>query len=49
MKITTTAGGSMAMMAVAITMFHSLPESPPAIVVVLMQKWFVKGLVDTEK
>jgi len=22
---------------------------PPAIVVVLMQKWFVKGLVDTEK
>jgi sn-glycerol 3-phosphate transport system permease protein len=22
---------------------------PPAVVVVLMQKWFVKGLVDTEK
>ena len=22
---------------------------PPALVVVLMQKWFVKGLVDTEK
>jgi sn-glycerol 3-phosphate transport system permease protein len=22
---------------------------PPAIVVMLMQKWFVKGLVDTEK
>ena len=22
---------------------------PPAFVVVLMQKWFVKGLVDTEK
>ncbi len=22
---------------------------PPAIVVILMQKWFVKGLVDTEK
>jgi sn-glycerol 3-phosphate transport system permease protein len=22
---------------------------PPVIVVVLMQKWFVKGLVDTEK
>ncbi|MEI8327120.1 MAG: glycerol-3-phosphate transporter, partial [Betaproteobacteria bacterium] len=22
---------------------------PPGIVVVLMQKWFVKGLVDTEK
>jgi len=22
---------------------------PPAIVVVLMQRWFVKGLVDTEK
>jgi sn-glycerol 3-phosphate transport system permease protein len=22
---------------------------PPALVVILMQKWFVKGLVDTEK
>ena len=22
---------------------------PPALVVLLMQKWFVKGLVDTEK
>jgi sn-glycerol 3-phosphate transport system permease protein len=22
---------------------------PPALVVTLMQKWFVKGLVDTEK
>jgi sn-glycerol 3-phosphate transport system permease protein len=22
---------------------------PPALVVVLMQKWFIKGLVDTEK
>jgi len=22
---------------------------PPATVVILMQKWFVKGLVDTEK
>ena len=22
---------------------------PPALVVMLMQKWFVKGLVDTEK
>ena len=22
---------------------------PPAVVVVLMQKWFVKGLVDTDK
>ena len=22
---------------------------PPAVVVMLMQKWFVKGLVDTEK
>jgi ABC-type glycerol-3-phosphate transport system permease component len=22
---------------------------PPAMVVILMQKWFVKGLVDTEK
>ncbi|HWP13734.1 MAG TPA: glycerol-3-phosphate transporter, partial [Ramlibacter sp.] len=22
---------------------------PPAVVVILMQKWFVKGLVDTEK
>jgi ABC-type glycerol-3-phosphate transport system permease component len=22
---------------------------PPALVVVLMQKWFVKGLVETEK
>ena len=22
---------------------------PPAIVVVLMQRWFIKGLVDTEK
>ena len=22
---------------------------PPAIVVILMQKWFVKGLVDSEK
>ncbi len=22
---------------------------PPAVVVLLMQKWFVKGLVDTEK
>jgi sn-glycerol 3-phosphate transport system permease protein len=22
---------------------------PPALVVVLMQKWFVKGLVDSEK
>jgi sn-glycerol 3-phosphate transport system permease protein len=22
---------------------------PPAVVVVLMQRWFVKGLVDTEK
>ena len=22
---------------------------PPAAVVILMQKWFVKGLVDTEK
>jgi len=22
---------------------------PPALVVVLMQRWFVKGLVDTEK
>jgi sn-glycerol 3-phosphate transport system permease protein len=22
---------------------------PPAVVVILMQKWFVRGLVDTEK
>ena len=22
---------------------------PPAVVVILMQQWFVKGLVDTEK
>jgi sn-glycerol 3-phosphate transport system permease protein len=22
---------------------------PPALVVILMQKWFVRGLVDTEK
>jgi sn-glycerol 3-phosphate transport system permease protein len=22
---------------------------PPAVVVILMQKWFVKGLVETEK
>jgi len=22
---------------------------PPALVVILMQRWFVKGLVDTEK
>jgi len=22
---------------------------PPAVVVILMQRWFVKGLVDTEK
>jgi sn-glycerol 3-phosphate transport system permease protein len=22
---------------------------PPAVVVVLMQRWFIKGLVDTEK
>jgi ABC-type glycerol-3-phosphate transport system permease component len=22
---------------------------PPALVVILMQKWFVKGLVDSEK
>ena len=26
-----------------------LATLPPALVVVLMQKWFVKGLVDTEK
>ena len=26
-----------------------LATLPPAIVVILMQKWFVKGLVDTEK
>jgi hypothetical protein len=27
----------------------SIAASPPALVVVLMQKWFVKGLVDSEK
>ena len=26
-----------------------LAMMPPAIVVLLMQKWFVKGLVETEK
>ena len=26
-----------------------VPANPPAMVVILMQKWFVKGLVDTEK
>ena len=26
-----------------------LAMMPPALVVMLMQKWFVKGLVDTEK
>jgi sn-glycerol 3-phosphate transport system permease protein len=26
-----------------------LALAPPALVVVLMQKWFVKGLVETEK
>ena len=24
-------------------------QEPPALVVILMQKWFVKGLVETEK
>ncbi|SUV84689.1 sn-glycerol-3-phosphate ABC transporter permease [Bordetella pertussis] len=28
---------------------RSLAMIPPALVVILMQKWFVKGLVDTEK
>jgi sn-glycerol 3-phosphate transport system permease protein len=26
-----------------------LALAPPALVVLLMQRWFVKGLVDTEK
>ena len=32
-----------------ITMATAMPMIPPALVVILMQKWFVKGLVDTEK
>ncbi len=28
---------------------HACTMLPPALVVILMQKWFVKGLVDTEK
>ena len=49
MSITTIAGGDAAVgwnyvMATAI-----LAMLPPAFVVILMQKWFVKGLVDTEK
>ena len=34
------------MIAVATAILAMLP---PAVVVVLMQRWFVKGLVDTEK
>ena len=28
---------------------EDVTDAPPALVVVLMQRWFVKGLVDTEK
>ena len=36
-------GGSLILSASMLAML------PPALVVMLMQKWFVKGLVDTEK
>ena len=42
----TYAGLTMPLIASATAMLAMLP---PALVVILMQKWFVKGLVDTEK
>jgi sn-glycerol 3-phosphate transport system permease protein len=43
------AGGDMAIGWNTVMATAILAMLPPAAVVILMQRWFVKGLVDTEK